>query len=62
MPQLLARSSSSVAEKPDKPDKPEPKKKFRPGKRGRTPPNVPAELKDAYQQTAKGKPICWANN
>ncbi len=62
MPQPLARSSASVTEKPYKPDKPGPKKKIRPGKRGRTPPNVPEELKDAYQQTAKGKPICWAYN
>ena len=66
MPQPIGRSSTPIVEgpeKPDRPDKPEPKKKkFRPGKRGRTPPNVPAELKDAYQQTAKGKPICWAYN
>ena len=38
----------------------DPKIKKRPGKRGRTPPNVPSELKDCYQQTANGKPICWA--
>ena len=38
----------------------DPKIKKRPGKRGRTPANVPTELKDCYQQTANGKPICWA--
>ena len=62
MPQPLARSSASGGDRPDKPDQPDPKKKIRPGKRGRTPPNVPAELKDAYQQTAKGKQICWTYN
>ena len=40
----------------------DPKIKKRPGKRGRTPANVPNELKDCYQQTANGKPICWAYN
>ena len=40
----------------------DPKPKMRPGKKQRTPPNVPAELKDCYQQTANGKPICWAYN
>ena len=40
----------------------DPKIKKRPGKRGRTPANVPSELKDCYQQTANGKPICWGYN
>ena len=40
----------------------DPRKKKRPGKRARTSPNVPEELKDMYQQTVKGKPICWAYN
>lgn len=43
-------------------DDPNPKKKKRPGKRARTSPNIPDELKDMHQQTAQGKPICWAYN
>ena len=64
MPQPIGRGSGSDggAKKNDHDaDKPDVKKK-RPGKRARTTPNVPDELKDAYQQTADGKPICWAFN
>ena len=64
MPQPIGRSSGSEGggrKNEQDSDKPDPKKK-RPGKRARTAPNVPEELKDAYQQTADGKPICWAFN
>ena len=64
MPQPIGRGSGSDggAKKNDHDaDKPDVKKK-RPGKRARATPNVPDELKDAYQQTADGKPICWALN
>ena len=44
------------------PANPEPKKKKRPGKRTRGTPNIPDELRDMHQQTAQGKPICWAYN
>lgn len=40
----------------------QPKKKFRLGKQGRTAPAVPEELKNLYQRTTNGKPICWAFN
>ena len=40
----------------------QPKKKARPSKRNRTQPTPPEELKTCYQQTADGKPICWAYN
>ena len=39
-----------------------PKKKARPGKRNRTTPNPPEELKSCYQSTTDGKPICWSYN
>lgn len=39
-----------------------PKKKMRPGRNQRTKPAPPAELKDCYQTTTDGKPICWAYN
>ncbi|CAJ1388421.1 unnamed protein product [Effrenium voratum] len=39
-----------------------PKKKMRPGRNQRTKPTPPAELKDCYQTTSDGKPICWAYN
>ena len=39
-----------------------PKKKARPGKRNRPPPSPPDELKDCYQKTVQGKPICWGYN
>ena len=42
------------------PANPDPKKKKRPGKRTRGTPNIPDELRDMHQQTAQGKPICWA--
>lgn len=39
-----------------------PKKKARPGKGNRPPPSPPDELKDCYQKTVQGKPICWGYN
>ncbi len=41
---------------------PKSKPKATPGKRARNAPNVAQELKDCHQQTANGKPICWAYN
>ncbi len=59
MPQPVGRQSAPLTEVKVTED---PKIKKRPGKRGRAPPNVPAELKDCYQRTPNGKPICWAYN
>ena len=59
MPQPIGRHGATQSELKVLDD---PKPKKRPGKRGRTPPNVPAELKDCHQQTANGEPICWAYN
>lgn len=38
------------------------KQKKRPGKSERVKPTPPEELKDCYQSTADGRPICWAFN
>ena len=60
MPQPVGRQPVPDAD-PNKLKPPKPNK-VRPGKRGRNAPNVPEELKDCHQQTANGKPICWAYN
>ena len=61
MPLPSSRPSASDLTLADPPN-PDPKKKKRPGKRTRGTPNIPEELKDMHQQTAQGKPICWAYN
>ena len=64
MPLPSSRSSPSdlTLADPPNPDPKKKKKKKRPGKRTRGTPNIPEELKDMHQQTAQGKPICWAYN
>ena len=57
MPQPAGRQSVSD---PEQKKTPKSKPKATPGKRARNAPNVPQELKDCHQQTADGKPICWA--
>ena len=65
LPQRASASSHADIPKrtgPPSTPRPNPKKKQRPGKRQRTAPTPPEELKDCHQSTTDGRPICWSYN
>lgn len=56
------QSSGAAAPSSQRPQAKKKSKASRPGKGQRTRPSPPDELKDCYQTTSDGRPICWAYN